>query len=268
MNRRRPRIRLSTVSAVEPSSVEAPPLLLKTPPYTTAASTRQWHRRAVAESSFGALAASLAALALWSSGELSRSRPGVVLLVVVIAVTVLVGFRAGLAAAVISTVWIWWLFTAPAKSFRIETAFDAISISVFATGTIGVLILVRRLASSRDREASLRQLAETVIDEAPIGIAVFDADLRFARVNDAMASINAIPAADHVGRRPRDLHPAADDLYGGLLSAVLTTGRPIVNQLLSNEGPELAIERHWRASYYPVRGASGRPSQSPHWSRT
>ena len=36
---------------------------------------------------------------------------------------------------------------------------------------------------------------------APMGLAVFDPDLRIRRVNDAYAAITGLPAADHAGLR-------------------------------------------------------------------
>ena len=229
------------------------------PSNTTGDGAARARARAAMEYAAGILSTSAISLALWATGELNRTRPGLVLLTVIIAMTLLIGVRAGWAAAVTATLWVWWLFTVPAQSFRVHTAFDAISIAIFVVTNAAVLVVIRRLALSHEREEYQRRVAETIVDEAPIGIALFAADLRFVRVNDKLASINGIPAADHVGRRPSELHPAVADLYGQLLRNAVTTGSPIVNQSLSHEDADFGIERHYRASYYPILDAMGAP---------
>jgi PAS domain S-box-containing protein len=52
-------------------------------------------------------------------------------------------------------------------------------------------------------------LVATVLDDAPIGFAVFDHDLRFLYVNRSMAAVHGLPAAEHIGRTIADLAGAA-----------------------------------------------------------
>ena len=55
----------------------------------------------------------------------------------------------------------------------------------------------------RDATALLDSLYET----APVGLAFVDRDLRFVRINEKLAAISGLPAADQIGRRARDLLP-------------------------------------------------------------
>ena len=63
----------------------------------------------------------------------------------------------------------------------------------------------RAQAALREREARIRdQLEEldALYSHAPVGLALLDRDLRFVRVNEALARINGAPAAEHrAGRR-------------------------------------------------------------------
>jgi serine phosphatase RsbU (regulator of sigma subunit)/PAS domain-containing protein len=97
-------------------------------------------------------------------------------------------------------------------------------------------------------EAELRKLGErrlaeldAVFREAPLGLAFVDRDLRFLRVNEALAGMNDRPAADHLGREIRN-----DDVRGAL-QEVLRSGEPVLDRELTIGG------RTFLASYFPVR---------------
>ena len=96
-------------------------------------------------------------------------------------------------------------------------------------------------------------LIEALFESAPIGLAYFDRDLRYVRVNDRMAEINGIPAAEHVGRTTEELFPALET-GSERLREVLETGRPVTEQELAGETPALpGRRREWLVSCYPVR---------------
>ena len=96
-------------------------------------------------------------------------------------------------------------------------------------------------------------LIESLFESAPIGLAYFDRDLRYVRVNDRMAEINGIAAADHVGRTTEELFPALD-AGSERLREVLETGLPVTEQELAGETPAVpGRRREWLVSCYPVR---------------
>ncbi|WP_432086268.1 PAS domain-containing protein [Streptomyces sp. bgisy095] len=49
--------------------------------------------------------------------------------------------------------------------------------------------------------------SDQLVSQAPVGFALLDADMRYRLVNPALERINGVPAAEHIGRRPRDIHP-------------------------------------------------------------
>jgi PAS domain S-box-containing protein len=92
----------------------------------------------------------------------------------------------------------------------------------------------------------LRQL----VDAVPVGIALFDRDLRFRFVNEHLARINGRPAAEHVGRHPSEIGPAT---YVGLLQQVLDTGSPIVGHLVvAPRTSEHERPQRFHVDYVPV----------------
>ena len=107
-------------------------------------------------------------------------------------------------------------------------------------------------AASRQALAQL----ETVLVSAPVGIGFWDTDLRFIRVNDALAEINGVPPDAHVGRTLREVLPGVGEELEPLYRTVLATGTPLVHQeATSPDGAGRSGERHWLSSYFPVRTA-------------
>lgn len=101
-------------------------------------------------------------------------------------------------------------------------------------------------------------LFETALWSAPVGVAVFDPELRYVFVNDRLAEIDRVPAAQHVGQSPIDLlgelgQPIAEALGRVLASGLPVLDQPFVGPLAGAVGGPAA----WSASYYPVRDGDG-----------
>ena len=101
-------------------------------------------------------------------------------------------------------------------------------------------------------------LLDTLLISAPVGIGFWDRELRFVRVNDALAAINGLPAAEHVGKTLADVKPALAHRLEPLYRQVLETGEPVVhNESTDEDALEPGDRRHWLSSYYPVRTGEG-----------
>lgn len=109
----------------------------------------------------------------------------------------------------------------------------------------------------RSREG-IETLLETILSSAPVGIAFFDMDLRFVRVNGALAEINGRPVADHIGRSLKELDPAFPDEVVDAMASARDTGEPVLDLEVSGETPATpGVLRHWLSSFYPVRSQHG-----------
>ena len=112
-------------------------------------------------------------------------------------------------------------------------------------------------AARRDAQDSLA-VVDAVFGAAPVGLAFMDTNLRYVRVNDALATINGLAADEHFGRTLRGV--LGDDAAARIEPHhrhVLDTGEPILD--LPVEGHSAAApneSRNWLVSYYPVRGGS------------
>src|SRR3954470_4362330 len=126
--------------------------------------------------------------------------------------------------------------------------------------------LARRFALAIDNarlyDEAERSLAllDTLFATAPVGLAFFDQDLCYMRINEALAEINGVSVEGHLGRSVQDVLPEADQAVVDQIRHVLETGEPLTDvevQVATQRDP--GRPRLFNASYYPVRGADGEP---------
>ncbi|HZG03416.1 MAG TPA: SpoIIE family protein phosphatase [Streptomyces sp.] len=96
---------------------------------------------------------------------------------------------------------------------------------------------------------------DALFTTSPLGIAVFDTEHRYVRVNEALARLTGKPVPEILGKTLHEVLPRrmADDL-AQIQSLVLETGRPVVDTVL------MAPDGHgWRSvSYGRLTGRDGR----------
>lgn len=114
--------------------------------------------------------------------------------------------------------------------------------------------------AQQERERLLREIAESralldsMFENAPIGLGVYDRDLRFVRLNDALAEINGIPKEDHLGRTVPELLPDVPVDVIEYFHHVFQTGEAILNREVAGMTPAHPGQlRQWSASYFPVK---------------
>ena len=89
--------------------------------------------------------------------------------------------------------------------------------------------------------------------EAPAGLAILDADLRFVRINRRLAEMHVLPVDDHLGRMLAEVLPGLADVLEPILRQVLGTGLPALNIEITTEDPRSPADaRVWRVSAFPV----------------
>jgi PAS domain S-box-containing protein len=99
---------------------------------------------------------------------------------------------------------------------------------------------------------------EALFANAPVGLAFWDAELRYRRVNAALAEINGIAPGDHLGRTPAELLGDIGRHVEAVLRDLLTDGMPRIEVPFEGQTPAMpGEERHWTASFYPVTDHRG-----------
>jgi PAS domain S-box-containing protein len=108
-------------------------------------------------------------------------------------------------------------------------------------------------------EANLAVL-DGFFTQSPIGMAVYDSELRFVRLNQALARINGLPVEEHLGRRIDAVLPGLNGAeIEAVMRQVLATGRPVVDARSYGRTPgDPRRDRAWSASYFRLADASGR----------
>jgi PAS domain S-box-containing protein len=99
---------------------------------------------------------------------------------------------------------------------------------------------------------------DALFRDLPVGLMIFDTDLRFARVNDALLAMDGGTSDERCGRTVREVHP---DLASGVdrsLRHVLETGQPIFGERVEGElRHDHSRARVWRMSYVPIDTSDG-----------
>ena len=119
--------------------------------------------------------------------------------------------------------------------------------------------LEKRVQELEDRCSLLSVNMDSFFVEAPAGLALFDRECRYVRINETLAEVSGHSVADHLGRQLRELLPAsaAAEIEGGL-RRVLATGEAACNREISTELPgRQGGPRHWLHSQFPVHDCQG-----------
>jgi PAS domain S-box-containing protein len=99
---------------------------------------------------------------------------------------------------------------------------------------------------------------EAFFAAANAGMMILDRQLRYVQINEAMAELNGICVADHIGRSLREMLPELAATLEPMLQEILDTGNPILDYEVAGETPKQpGILRYWQVSYYPLRDENG-----------
>ena len=114
--------------------------------------------------------------------------------------------------------------------------------------------MVASIAEQRSGLNDTLSLLDSMLANAPIGLAFFDRRCRFVRVNQVFADMTGINLSRHLGRTLPELllQPVAQELEDTVLR-VFASEAPMRNQELSGQSIKTGRPWTWLASAYPVR---------------
>ncbi|MER6250135.1 SpoIIE family protein phosphatase [Streptomyces sp. NPDC001584] len=124
------------------------------------------------------------------------------------------------------------------------------------TGAMLIAVETSEVLHMRDSLAALQSL----FTQSPIGLATLGTDLRFLRVNDALARMNGVSAAEHLGKRLTEVVPGVNALaLEATMQQVLDRGTAVVDVRRTGRTPaDPENDRTWSCSYAPLLDGSGR----------
>jgi PAS domain S-box-containing protein len=112
------------------------------------------------------------------------------------------------------------------------------------------------VAEARAAEGELHDaygLLDAIFERAPVGLAVYDRELRYVRINDRMAEINGVPPADHIGRTVAEVIPEVATVEADI-RRVLAGGETLTEiEVTGATAAAPGVDREWVVSYWPVR---------------
>jgi serine phosphatase RsbU (regulator of sigma subunit) len=97
-----------------------------------------------------------------------------------------------------------------------------------------------------------------LVEGTQAGVALLDTQLRYVYVNPALARMNGVPAAAHVGRTIAELLPRLD-AGEDVMAQVLADGEPresVSSGQTRADSPH--VRRYWRGSYHRIEDEHGR----------
>jgi PAS domain S-box-containing protein len=119
--------------------------------------------------------------------------------------------------------------------------------------------LAQRCAAAIDSAALMEEadeaygLLDAVFARAPVGLALYDHELRVVRINDHLAEIDGMPAAEQIGRPVTEIVPDVEGIVPAMRE-VLASGRALANVELAGETRAApGVRREFTVSYFPVR---------------
>ena len=110
----------------------------------------------------------------------------------------------------------------------------------------------------RIEDATSAAELDALYARAPLGLGLIDRELRFVRVNPALADMNGFSPEEHVGKKVWDLVPDLRAIAEPMLLKVIETGEPLRDVAIT--GTTLAHPgqiREWREQFYPIFADTG-----------
>jgi PAS domain S-box-containing protein len=115
----------------------------------------------------------------------------------------------------------------------------------------------RGWSGARELDES-RAALESLLMAAPLGIGLFDRDMRFRMVNPRLAQIHGVPPEDHVGRTATDVVPLAPAaLLVEVHREVLGSGKPRAVEIVAETAATPGRTRTFSVQWYPVKSSAG-----------
>lgn len=111
----------------------------------------------------------------------------------------------------------------------------------------------RNLHLSEQELQEANVLLDTLINNAPLGVGIWDEQLRFVRLNNALIEMNGLPQETHIGKTVAELFPHISPAVTESLRQVVETGKSLIAQEVSGETPAAPGQhRYWSVTYYPI----------------
>jgi PAS domain S-box-containing protein len=115
-------------------------------------------------------------------------------------------------------------------------------------------------AALRESEARARQQfeeLEAIYRTAPVGLCVFDRDLRYRRINARLAEINGVAVEQHIGKTVREVVPSLGSQAEEVLRRVMETRQSVRFEFSGETPAQPGAHRVWDEQWFPLWSHTG-----------
>ncbi|MCB0115968.1 MAG: PAS domain-containing protein [Caldilineaceae bacterium] len=123
-------------------------------------------------------------------------------------------------------------------------------------GVVAAAVNVTNFVAENRHLRETQALLKSLFDSAPVGLSVWDRDMRFLRLNQSLADMNGLPVGAHIGKRPSEILPQIKDIHDveDFLRGVMESGEPAMDVEIYGSTPADPDTEHvWREHFYPIR---------------
>lgn len=125
-------------------------------------------------------------------------------------------------------------------------------------GSVSVVHDVTERKKIERQLATNSLLLDTLLKQAPIGIAYLDRKLRYVMINEKLAKLNGFSVEQHLGKRVHEITPTLWPEVRKVTRQILETGQAIENHEFSlNSISNPGRKRYLSASWYPMPDEKG-----------
>ncbi|MEQ8962853.1 MAG: ATP-binding protein, partial [Coleofasciculus sp. C2-GNP5-27] len=120
-------------------------------------------------------------------------------------------------------------------------------------GVVVTFINISELKHVQNQLQQANTILENLYAASPVGLCLFDDNLRFLRINQTLAEINGYSIEEHLGKTVGEIVPNLADQIEPCLRQVIDTNEAVNEVEIRGTTPVSPHqERCWMASYYPV----------------
>jgi two-component system NtrC family sensor kinase len=123
------------------------------------------------------------------------------------------------------------------------------------------LVMIEDISDRLELSQKLAQqqvIFDNFFQYSPAGLAIYNRDLQYVRVNHALAQITNYPASQYLGKTTGEIFPAINEQILSAQQAILTSGQPILNMEISGQVADTPDKSwYWLASYFPLPDGDG-----------
>ena len=99
---------------------------------------------------------------------------------------------------------------------------------------------------------------KSFIVSAPVGIVVFDSNMRYVHINERLAESNGLSVQEHLGRTYKEIVPNLYEQTASIFDKVLREGVVVSDCIVDGETPKApGVKRTWQVSWFPVKVSDG-----------